>query len=39
MSERFGLSRRRSCGLASVSRTVFYYEPRVSELNEKLTVC
>jgi putative transposase len=36
MSERFGLSRRRSCSLASVSRTVFYYEPRVSELNEKL---
>lgn len=33
---RFGLSRRRACLLVSVSRTVFSYQPRLSELNEKI---
>lgn len=33
---RFGLSQRRACMLVSVSRTVFSYSPRLSELNEKI---
>ena len=33
---RFGLSQRRVCGLVSVSRTVLSYQPKLSELNEKI---
>lgn len=33
---RFGLSQRRACMLVSVSRTVFSYSPKLSELNEKI---
>ena len=32
----FGLSQRRACVLVSVSRTIFSYAPRLSELNEKI---
>lgn len=32
----FGLSQRRACGLVNVSRTVFHYKARVSDLNERL---
>lgn len=32
----FGLSQRRACVLVSVSRTVFSYRPRFSELNERI---
>ncbi len=33
----FGLSQRRACALVSISRTVFSYQAKVSELNETLT--
>mgnify|MGYP001591589501 CR=1 FL=1 len=32
----FGLSRRRACALVRVSRTIFSYAPKLSELNEKI---
>lgn len=32
----FGLSQRQACALVSVSRTVFSYQPKLSELNEKI---
>ena len=32
----FGLSQRQACVLVSVSRTVFSYEPKLSELNENI---
>ena len=32
----FGLSQRRACSLVAVSRTVFQYKPRASELNGRL---
>ena len=32
----FGLSQRRACMLVSVSRTVFSYQPKLSELNERI---
>jgi putative transposase len=36
MIESFGLSQRRACGLALVSRTVFNYQPQMNVLNERL---
>lgn len=32
----FGFSRRRACALVRVSRTIFSYAPKLSELNEKI---
>ena len=38
MIERHGLSQRRACSLATVSRTVIHYTPKPDELNDKLEV-
>jgi putative transposase len=36
MVNEHGLSQRRACALVDVSRTVMYYQPKLSELNEHL---